>query len=140
MIEQFSDVKVVAEGFSFLEGPRWYKGRLYVSDFYTQRVLAFDEAGGMELICTVPNDPSGLGFMPDGTLLIVSMRDRRLLRLTDAGLEEVADLSGYTPFLTNDMLVDPAGRASFRDPPMLNHITGSEDAPVIVAHDMITLS
>ena len=38
------------------------------------------------------------------------------------------------------MQVDPAGNASFRDPPMLNHITGSEDVPVIVAHDMITLT
>jgi len=59
----------------------------------------------------VPNDPSGLGWLPDGRLLVVSMRDRRLLRLDPEGLTEVADLSGLASFHCNDMVVDDRGRA-----------------------------
>jgi len=112
MMKQFSGVRTLASGLSFLEGPRWHEGRLYVSDFHTQRVLAFDEDGGaMEEIAHVPGNPSGLGFAPDGALMIVSMNDRRLLRLDNGTLSEVADLSGRTPYVTNDMLVDETGRA-----------------------------
>lgn len=111
MMKQFSDVRTLATGFSFLEGPRWHDGRLYVSDFYTQRVLSFDEDGAMEEIAQVPNDPSGLGFAPDGALLIVSMRDRRLLRFAGGALSEVADLSGFIANRANDMLVDDNGFA-----------------------------
>ncbi len=102
---------VVASGFSFLEGPRWHDGRLYVSDFYTHRVLAIDERGSVSPICEIPGQPSGLGFAPDGSLLVVSMKDRRLLRLRGSRTEEVADLSGLTDSLCNDMLVDPSGYA-----------------------------
>ena len=106
------EIRVVAQGgFSFLEGPRWHDGRLYVSDFYTHRVLAFDEAGSMETICTVPNQPSGLGFAPDGSLLVVSMLDRRLLRLEGSRLVEVANLTALAPWHCNDMVVDSAGRS-----------------------------
>ena len=103
--------RVIAKGFSFLEGPRWHEGRLYVSDFYTHRVLAFDEAGSFEAICNVPGQPSGLGFLPDGSLLVVSMLDRRLLRLDGEALIQVADLSSLAPWHCNDMVVDKAGRA-----------------------------
>jgi sugar lactone lactonase YvrE len=104
-------VRVIGSGYSFLEGPRWRSGRLFVSDFYTRRVLAFDARGNVEVICTVPGQPSGLGFEPDGHLLVVSMLDRRLLRLRNGSLEEVADLSGIAGFHCNDMLVDRGGRA-----------------------------
>ena len=105
------DVRVLAERFSFLEGPRWRDGRLYVSDFYTHRVLAFDDRGNAELLCTVAGQPSGLGFSPDGSLLIVSMLDQCLLRLRGGELEEVASLSGVADSLCNDLLVDSEGRA-----------------------------
>ena len=111
MMQNFSSIRTLATGLSFLEGPRWHDGRLYVSDFYTQRVLSFDENGGMELVVEVPNDPSGLGFAPDGAILIVSMRDRHLLRFNKGSLSEFADLSGHTPYRCNDMLVDECGRA-----------------------------
>src|SRR5262249_55560110 len=59
----------------------------------------------------VPGQPSGLGWLPDGRLLVVSMTDRRLLRLDPSGLSVVADLSDVATFHCNDMVVDRQGRA-----------------------------
>jgi sugar lactone lactonase YvrE len=99
-------------GQSFTECPRWRDGRLYVSDFYTHRVLAVTTDGTAETIAHVPGRPSGLGFLPDGRLLIVSMRDRRVLRReNDGSLIVHADLSSLAPWHLNDMLVDHDGRA-----------------------------
>src|SRR5258706_4577520 len=105
------EVVCLANGYSFLEGPRWKRNRLYVSDFYTRQVISVDDSGACERVCTVPGQPSGLGFAPDGALLIVSMQDRRLLRLESGSLSEVADLRAVAPFMCNDMLVDAKGRA-----------------------------
>ena len=105
------EIAVLGEGFSFLEGPRWHGDRLYVSDFYTHRVLAFDEAGGYQTVCEVPGRPSGLGFARDGSLLVVSMVDRRLLKLVGGELREVADLSRLAAWHCNDMVVDAKERA-----------------------------
>lgn len=103
---------VVLEGFSYLECPRWHDGRLWVSDFYTEKVVTIDGRGGAEVVAEVPQQPSGLGFLPDGRLLIVSMRDHRLLVRDEAGkLTEHADLSGVVSGVLNDMVVDDRGRA-----------------------------
>jgi sugar lactone lactonase YvrE len=107
-------IRTVVDGMSYLECPRWHDGRVYVSDFYTQRVLAVDAAGGgqPETVARVPEQPSGLGWLPDGTMLVVSMRDRALMRVRDGGkLELHADLSSLAPWHINDMVVDTAGRA-----------------------------
>ena len=107
-------IRTVLDGMSYLECPRWHDGRLYLSDFYTQRVLAVDLDGGgeAETVATVPEQPSGLGWMPDGTMLVVSMRDRRVLRVRDGGEPELhADLSELAPWHLNDMVVDAEGRA-----------------------------
>lgn len=101
----------LAGGFAFLEGPRWHDGKLWVSDMHDDRVLAVDPSGGYDVVVEVPGRPSGLGWLPDGRLLVVSMTDRRLLRLDATGLAEVADLSGVATFHCNDMVVDAAGRA-----------------------------
>ncbi len=99
-------------GLSFTECPRWHNGRLYVSDFYTHRVLAVAMDGTAETVAHVPQQPSGLGFLADGRMLIVSMRDRKVLRReADGSLVEHADLSGLAPWHLNDMLVNPDGRA-----------------------------
>lgn len=106
------ELSVVATGLSFLESPRWHDDRLWVSDFHTRRVLAFDADGTMEEVASVAGQPGGLGFAPDGSLLVASMTDRRLLRADGAGaLDEVADLSGLAAWNLNDMLVDRHGRA-----------------------------
>lgn len=103
---------IIAEGLSFPEGPRWHDGKLYFSDFYRHVVEAVTEGGRREIIANVPNQPSGLGWLPDGRLLIVSMLDRKLLRREPGGtLTEHADLNGVATWHCNDMVVDEAGRA-----------------------------
>ena len=102
---------ILVDGLRFGEGPRWHKGRLWFSDMHDGKVLAVDLNGQLETIIEVPNQPSGLGWLPDDTLLVVSVTDRRLLKLTPDGLEEVADLSSLASFHCNDMVVDRAGRA-----------------------------
>jgi sugar lactone lactonase YvrE len=104
-------VEVVADGFCFLEGPRWRDGLLYLSDFYGHRVLTVDPAGPVRTVCEVAGQPSGLGWTPDGDLLIVSMLDKSLLRLDGHALRLVADLSPWAGGVTNDMIVDRCGRA-----------------------------
>jgi sugar lactone lactonase YvrE len=105
-----SSLELIADGCSFLEGPRWHRGALFVSDFYTHEVLRFD-SDGRHVVCEVAAQPSGLGFTPDGRLLIVSMLDRRLLRLDAGGLTEVASFAELAPGPANDMVVDAEGRA-----------------------------
>ena len=87
---------VVLEKFSFLESPRFRDGRLWLSDFYTHRVLSCRPDGSdLREEATVPAQPSGLGWLPDGRLLIVSMRDQRILRREpDGTLVTHADLEG----------------------------------------------
>src|SRR4051794_31672556 len=72
------EIRTVLDGMSYLECPRWHDGRLYVSDFYTQQVyrLELDGGGAAEPVARVPEQPSGIGWMPDGSMLVVSMRDR----------------------------------------------------------------
>lgn len=103
--------RVLLDGLCFGEGPRWHEGRLWFSDMHAPWVMTVDLDGSSERIVEVPSDPSGLGFLPDGRLLVVSMRDRRLLRLDPGGLVEVADLSGLASFHCNDMVTDAQGRS-----------------------------
>ena len=106
-----TELTVLLDGIYFGEGPRWRDGHLYLSDFYAQEVLKVDLSGKRESIATVPNQPSGLGWLPDGTMLIVSMKDRKLLKLTEDGLIEHADLSSVAGYHCNDMVVSDNGRA-----------------------------
>jgi sugar lactone lactonase YvrE len=92
------------------EAPRWHDGRLYVADFYAKEVVAIDLDGNREVIVAVPGQPGGLGWSPDGDLLIVSMRDATLLRFDGVSLDVVADLSSSAAVL-NDMVVSADGRA-----------------------------
>lgn len=98
-------------GLVFPEGPRWRDGRLWFSDMLAGRVMAVDSAGRLETVVQSAGWLSGLGWLPDGRLLVVSMMDRRLLRLDPGGLVEAANLAGLTAFICNDMVVDAAGRA-----------------------------
>lgn len=103
--------QVLADGFIFLEGPRWHDGKLWVSDMFAEKIVTVDMQGNTEQVATVPERPSGLGFLPDGRLLIVSMRNRKLLRKDPDGLKEVADVSSLVQGDINDMVVDAQGRA-----------------------------
>ena len=103
----------VASGFGFLEAPRWHSGRIWFSDFYTHRVLSAREDGSdLRTEARVPTQPAGLGWLPDGRLLIVSMLDRAILRREpDGTLVTHADLTPYATGIANDMVVDAEGRA-----------------------------
>ena len=104
-------LETLVEGIVFGEGPRWHAGRLFYSDIKARRVEAVDLAGRRETVVELPGEPSGLGWLPDGRLLVVSMLDHRLLRLDRDGLREVADLSAHCGGKANDMVVDAQGRA-----------------------------
>ena len=109
-----ADTTVLRDGLHFGEGPRsGPDGRLYYSDFYAHEVRAIDlTTDREELICVVPQQPSGLGWLPDGRLLVGSMLDRTVRRLEpDGELVLHADLSGIATFHVNDLLVDSVGRA-----------------------------
>lgn len=107
----------LAEGFGFVEGPRWHDGRLVFSDMGSKQVLTVDPAGEVEEVCVVEGRPSGIGWLPDGRMLVVSMNDRRIVRLEpDGTLVEHADLSGLASAPCNDMVVDGRGNAYVGNP------------------------
>jgi sugar lactone lactonase YvrE len=104
--------KVLAEGIYFGEGPRWHDGRLWFSDFYAHAVKSVSLAGDVRIELKIEDRPSGLGWMPDGSMLVVSMTKRQVLRVAKDGKVSVhADLNGIAGFHCNDMVVDASGRA-----------------------------
>lgn len=103
--------EVLLDGLLFPESPRWYDNKLWFSDQEMNKVITVNLEGKAETIVEMENRPSGLGWQPDGKLLIVSMEDRRLLQLDPSGLIEYADLSNLSTFYCNDMVVDKKGRA-----------------------------
>ena len=102
---------IVATGLAFGEGPRWHEGTLWWSDMHAGTVNRLHD-GHASQVCAVAGRPSGLGWLPDGRLLIVSMQDKRVLRQdADGTLAVHADLSALAPRRCNDMVVDVAGGA-----------------------------
>ncbi|GAB90771.1 SMP-30/gluconolactonase/LRE family protein [Gordonia rhizosphera] len=108
-----SQIRTVVSGMSFTECPRWHDGRLWFVDFYTHTVNSVNDDGSdLRTELEVPTQPSGLGWLPDGRLLVVSMKDRKVLRVGADGVVEVhADVSGHVSGHPNDMVVDEHGRA-----------------------------
>jgi sugar lactone lactonase YvrE len=107
-----SRLETVAEGLAFGEGPRWHGGRLWLSDMHDHAIKAYSPVtGNLDLIVALETTPSGLGWDADGHLLVVSTEDRRLLRLVDGELHEIADLAAHTPYHLNDMVVSATGTA-----------------------------
>ncbi len=101
----------LASDFIFLEGLRWRDGRLWISDMWDGTCYSLSETGERQPICKVPNRPSGIGFLPEGDAIIVSMTDRKLVKLVAGEIETYADLSGVATGDLNDLLIDSAGRA-----------------------------
>ena len=103
---------LLLEGGGYFEGPRWHEGCWWVSDFQRSGLFTVTTAGTETLIETVAGQSSGIGWLPDGSMLIVSMKDRRLLRRTQNGtVEQYADLSGFGTSHINDMVVSVTGHA-----------------------------
>ena len=103
--------KILAEGLYFGEGPRWHGGRLWFSDFYDHAVKSMDATGAIRTEIEIGDQPSGLGWLPDGRLLVVAMHRRQLLRVDADGPKLHADLAGIATYHCNDMVVDRQGRA-----------------------------
>ena len=105
-------METLLDGGAFFESPRWHGRRWWFSDFFRRVVVAADELGHVDEIVTVDGRPSGLGWLPDGSLLVVSMLDRRLLRRSPGGeLALHADLSLACDWHANDMVVAADGSA-----------------------------
>ena len=103
--------RVLATGLIFGEAPRWRDGKLWVSDMHGERVVTVDAAGTLGEVVRVPQRPSGLGWLPDGRLLVVSMEDRQLMSFDGGALKPYCDLRPHCPGPANDMVVDARGRA-----------------------------
>jgi sugar lactone lactonase YvrE len=103
--------RCIAEGIYFGEGPRWHQRRLWFSDFYAHQVKSLDANGHIRIELNLEDQPSGLGWLPDGRLLVVSMADLKVMRLDADGLHLHADLSQIAKHRANDMVVDASGRA-----------------------------
>ena len=108
-----TNFEVLADGIDFGEGPRWRDGKLWYSDFYQRAIYTVTVDGERTAVHTDLDDsPSGLGWMPNGTLLVVAMQSRCLWREDGAGeLVQHADLSTVAAGRCNDMVVDAAGNA-----------------------------
>ncbi len=105
-------LRTLVEGGAYFEGPRWHDGRWWVSDFYRHGVFAITPEGDEELVLEVAGQPSGLGWLPDGSLLVVSMKTHELLRRAPDGSVSVhADLTEHCAGHLNDLVVDELGRA-----------------------------
>src|SRR5438552_3724604 len=82
-VVSWAEWQTLATGLAFPEAPRWRDGRLYVSEIFGERVVAIDERGSVEVVLGLPGRrPSGLGWRPDGSMLVVSMQEREPLTLT----------------------------------------------------------
>jgi sugar lactone lactonase YvrE len=105
-------MQTLLDGGMFFEGPRWRDGHWWVSDMFGRVVLAVDGGGRASEIARVEGRPSGLGWLPDGSLLVVSMLDRRILRRSASGALSVhADLAPHCDWHANDMVVAADGSA-----------------------------
>src|ERR1700674_5641937 len=102
MIEQAAASLV--DGLVYPECPRWHDGALWISDQHAGTVGQVDRAGRHTVVVEVPGRPAGLGWRPDGTLLVVSMDDHVLLAFDHGQLRPVADLSCLHPGPSNDMV------------------------------------
>ncbi len=101
----------LASGFCFGEGPRWFEGLLWLSDMLGDAVHTISVGGSVTTVELPGHAPAGLGFRPDGTLLIVSTERRVVLGYDGEAVTEIADLSGIAPAGLGDMVVDARGRA-----------------------------
>ncbi|MGO9507936.1 MAG: SMP-30/gluconolactonase/LRE family protein [Mycobacterium sp.] len=101
----------LTNGFCFGEGPRWFEGLLWFSDMLGEAVHTSDMRGSLTTLPLPGHSPSGLGFRPDGSLLIASTEDRLVLRYDGETVATVADLADLAPASIGDMVIDDAGRA-----------------------------
>jgi sugar lactone lactonase YvrE len=104
------DRQILLDGCSFLEGPRWCDGALFLSDMHGHRVLRVGTDGSIDTVVEHSSPLSGLGWFPGGRLIVVAM-DGYILRVEDGSAIEHADLRSLAPHGINDMISHPSGWA-----------------------------
>jgi sugar lactone lactonase YvrE len=99
-------------GLYFGECPRWHDGRLWYSDFFDHAVFSISPEGDRRTEVTLEGEPAGLGWLPDGRLLINSRLDRAVLRReADGALVRHGELTPWATWHANDMVVAANGQA-----------------------------
>jgi sugar lactone lactonase YvrE len=125
------ELQTLMTGIAFGESPRWHDERLWFSDWGAQELIAVDLEGESEVIVRMPSFPFCIDWLPDGRLLIVSARDRLLLRReSDRSLVTHADLSGLSEYPWNDIVVDGRGNA-YIDHIGSTAVSGLDAKPII---------
>jgi sugar lactone lactonase YvrE len=103
--------RTLAEGFGLTEAPRWRDDRLYFSDIHGDKVHTVDLAGKVETVVAFDTPCSGLGFLPNGDLLVSLMAAAKVVRVSNGVVSDHTDVSQYADEHINDMIVGPTGRA-----------------------------
>jgi sugar lactone lactonase YvrE len=121
-----------ASGHQFLEGLRWHDGALWASDFFSKKVLTFAADGTASIVAEIAGAPSGLGFLDDGSTLVVSQADATIQRIApDGSISEYADFSKIASGPGNDLLVTAEGHAYVGN---FGFHLGQDPAPTALAH------
>jgi sugar lactone lactonase YvrE len=129
----------LANSFCFGEGPRWFEGLLWFSDMLGEAVHTSTMGGSLTTLPLPGHSPSGLGFRPDGSLLIASTEDRQLLRYDGETVVTIADLTELAPANLGDMVIDDAGRAYIGSQAFSGGViirVDPDDSATIVAEDL----
>ena len=144
-----SPFEVLQDGLLFPEAPRWHDERLWFSEKRAGRVIGLHADGTTDFAIAIDGEPGGIGWRPDGSMLVVSMQHRAILRVApDRSVSRAADLSTLTRYRCNDMVVDGSGNAFVGDfgydmaagdepaPGVLILVPSSGSEPRVVADDM----
>jgi sugar lactone lactonase YvrE len=129
----------LANGFCFGEGPRWFEGLLWFSDMLGEAVHTADMRGSLTTLPLPGHCPSGLGFRPDGSLLIASTEDRQVLRYDGETVVTIADLADLAPASLGDMVIDDVGRAYIGSQAFTGGVIvrlDPDDSATVVADDL----
>lgn len=96
----------------FGECPRWHEGRLWYSDFFDRKVFSASPDGERRVEVDFDGEPAGLGWLPDGRLLINSRHDRAVMRREpDGTIVHHGSLEPWATWHANDMVVAANGQA-----------------------------
>jgi sugar lactone lactonase YvrE len=104
-------MQTLIDGLLFPECPRWHNSELWFSDMHAEKVYRLDATGKVLTTIDVPGEPAGLGWLPNGDLLVVCMHKNRIYRHANDELHPYADLGDIHPEQSNDMVVDSTGKA-----------------------------
>jgi gluconolactonase len=129
--------KLLAEGFTFTEGPAWMDGKLYFSDMFfdipagtwqsdssKSNLVAMNPDGSWEYVLEGKMQTNGLMPKGNGNLVALDMAGHRVVELSPAGrvvrvlaakLNDGTRLDG-----PNDLVIDAKGGIYFTDPQFIS--------------------